>query len=800
MAGTAVAISVFSSAVYEFLKYCLTKGAPDRDFFEKSLKKSFTKARDQFARVQPSVWAGMTLGQGVQLQNRLIECLQSPEIGRDEFLRILEEELEKEGLSKKEAEEFYSRVEDEFEALVNEEAVKNPKVFMAILLNECKKHGVRLDEIENELGARGLVLDAVKNQLDRIEEKIDSALATGQKHRVILPTIQSVLKKNHPDPQLSKGMFFRKEPAWVDFEEGFIVERKEVDEIIGMLEKYRTHLVLGEPAAGKSVVLKNVGFKLAKDNPHVYYVGLKADLDQLKSCFEQILKVKDGQPVLIIDDAHLQLSACERLLRELRSVESEIKVLIGSRPIEGTILKSPRESSEFEYLSKTPLYAECASSRIIRLFLKRKHGFSGERIVKALKELWKYSGDLWILSWALETFDPESNSVDEERIFERIKDSIRGMGPGAEDALLPLSVFYQYEIPIDRSLLIGKMVLEEGVINRLIDQSEIIQVEQLGERQALSLAHSSIAKLYVKAYQNYPNLGENSKKHFPGDYIEYEMFSWYILESDPKDSLSVIGRLVADEDHEHSGRTLLSKLLQNKKIKDQILRGVSKGDNLDVITEMVQLYSHDVKHRRATSTSKSLLDISTQLVDAVLPKLDSETDLMKIGDFFYEFSIRAPEYCDYVASNIDNRVLLRKIEKEKDVLKIGLCIFDISMASIELGLFLMHSLDIDNLTSKLQKEDNMLAVIITIFGVTQLDEELGVDLAKRVDFSKVKDEDLVALFILWELGDSRLQRIISDSNTRLMKEDLGQLRRQIGSWVADHRHFLRVCARVPSGE
>jgi len=49
----------------------------------------------------------------------------------------------------------------------------------------------------------------------------------------------------------------------VDYEQGFIVERKEVDEIIRRLENNKVQLVLGAPASGKSIILKNVGFRLA---------------------------------------------------------------------------------------------------------------------------------------------------------------------------------------------------------------------------------------------------------------------------------------------------------------------------------------------------------------------------------------------------------------------------------------------------------------------------------------------------------------------------------------------------------
>jgi len=787
MAAITVAISVFSSAVYEFLKYCLTTGAPKRDFLEKSLRKSFTKVRDQFARVEPGVWAGLTLGKSIQLQNRLIECLQSPEIDRDEFLRVLKEELEKEGLSSKEAEEFHSRVEDEFIALVNEEAVRNPKVFMAILLNECKKHDVRLDEIEDELRARGLVLDAIKNQLDRIEEKIH---AMASESRVIVPTIQAVLRKNHPDPQLSKGMFFRKEPAWVDFEEGFIFERKEVNKIIERLKKCNVHLVVGTPAAGKSVVLKNVGFKLAKRNLHVYYVGLKTYSDRFRPCFEQILRMKESQPVLIIDDANLQPSACEELIRELRSAKSEINVLIGSGPLEEVIRKSPRESSEFEYLSKTTLNAEDASKGIIDLFLRKKHGFSKERVAKASRRLTNYTHDLWVLSWALNVFDPKSNSVDEKRILEKIRDSIRGSGQGADDALFPISVFYQYEIPFDRSYLTEKTGLEERVIDRLIEQSEISQIEHVGERRSLSLAHSSIANLYLRAYQNYPSLGENAKICFQGDDLEYEVFYKCMCELDPTYAPNIVYRL-ARASARTERRRLLLKLLENKEIENQIHKGIDKETDLDKIENLMDIARSPGELGRKLETTV----FHKGFADAVWPKLASETDLRRIKSFFGKLLVireftRGPvrHNINTIASILDLHILVPKIEKEKDVFVIDECIMFVRAFDKKLARILIQSLDLNNLSSKVAcapKEGDSYAAFDTISNVTDLDQEAGLYLAKRVDFSKVKDkEDLESLLIsLWDFSPSlrarkRLRQVILMSNPRL-EEDLNEVRREM---------------------
>lgn len=149
-------------------------------------------------------------------------------------------------------------------------------------------------------------------------------IATGKKTN--FPSIQYALRKG----ETTKGKFFKNEPEWVDFEQGYIVERKEVNEIIINVENEKVQLVLGKPAAGKSVILKNVGFKLANENM-VYVVELKKHLqDEIRLFFDYIPKIDDENPIFIVDDAHLNISECERLIRNFKG-RGKRKLIIGSR-------------------------------------------------------------------------------------------------------------------------------------------------------------------------------------------------------------------------------------------------------------------------------------------------------------------------------------------------------------------------------------------------------------------------------------------------------------------------------------
>lgn len=167
-------------------------------------------------------------------------------IGEVNFIKILIEN----GVSSETASKLYKNFSAKYNENIKEAAKRKPEVFYPYVIREFEN--IRIDNKELIKLLTGFAhknefyLDIIIKHFKDLE-KIPNIL-----------DIQSVLSKDKAET----GEFFRKEPAWFDYEQGFIVERKEVDEIIKKLENNRIQLVLGAPASGKSIILKNVGFKL----------------------------------------------------------------------------------------------------------------------------------------------------------------------------------------------------------------------------------------------------------------------------------------------------------------------------------------------------------------------------------------------------------------------------------------------------------------------------------------------------------------------------------------------------------
>jgi hypothetical protein len=667
---------------------------------------------------------------------------------------------------------------DEFSPDEKEELIKELKELSESQFKEIsEKVGVSVEYLEGiqkftlyyfkELRAdheeiKGLLLHLIEVQTREVEVKLPE---------IDIPTIQSVLRKG----ETFEGDFFKKEPEWIDFEEGFVVERREVDEIIKKLENDNIQPVFGEPASGKSVILKNIGFKLAKENKDVYIVELKKHSgDEVKRYFDDIPEIKNEKAVFIVDDAHLLPTECERLVREFKNRKSKAKLIIGSRSNRLIQGGHPKEVSEFEYLSEKDIRAEDVTEEMIKTFLERKYGFSDERIKGVSKNLEKYKKDLWHLSWAVKTHNPKKDSVEDKEIYEKVKDSIRNISAGkdkprinAEDIFLPLSVFYRFEIPIERDFLEEQLEIEEDKINQLVELSEIIETEKMGRNRMLSLIHSSIADLYFKVYQAYPSLGNRIKKKILNqkeENLQYYLFYKYMTSTNPRNAIDIVDRLerriYLGWLSEKGEVTLFKKIIGDEKVEKSIKEGIEKEEDMEKIGRCVwdiAYASKEVALKLVDSVSSKIekeeniekigrcvgdiaeasKEVALKLVDSVSSKIEKEENIEKIGRCVWYIAYASKEVARKIVNRITIDTLSSKIEQEKDIRKIGRCVWSIAEASKEVGLKLANHITIDTLSSKIEQEKDIREIGWCVGSIAKASKEVGLKLANHINIDTV---------------------------------------------------------------
>jgi hypothetical protein len=300
-----------------------------------------------------------------------------------------------------------------------------------------------------------------------------------------------------------------------------------------------------------------------------------------------------------VDDAHLYLSECEGLIKNFRS-NGKGNLIIGSRASRGITEEHPKDGAEYEILSdlsKTCIHiqAEDVTEGMIRTFLEKQYRIDEDKITIIPSNIDIYKNDLWFLSWALKAFNKDKESVDIDEIYEKIANSIEKIKVGkekeainAEDVFLPLSIFYRYEIPIERYFLEEQLGIDRNIINQLIGLQEIVETKNSGHKM-LSLHHSSIAKLYFGAYLSEFDLGRKIKKNILDgkdeneENLEYCSFYRYITTTDIRNFIHVLISLDRDFSDERDGKILLYNLIENEKIHKSIQNGLDKEEDIEKV-------------------------------------------------------------------------------------------------------------------------------------------------------------------------------------------------------------------------
>lgn len=560
------------------------------------------------------------------------------------------------------------------------------------------------------------IIDAVVRSNKELYEKIAPDIRKIQDElkkltKITIPTIESILEKE----KSKEPRFFRSSgPEWIDFKKGFVVERKEVDEIIEKFDNEDLVVIKGNPASGKSVTLRNVGYKLANQGKEVYAIELKGTLPEGSG----VLKLRQGY--LFIDDAHLNLEYVNDIVRSL----SGVKILISTRDIEGRF--GPTSYLKItEYLKDViQVKGYDAAEGIVERFSEKR-----KKIPEEIKEKLT-KNNLWILAWELEAYE-EFDKTDENAVCKRIMDHIRRdlEVRGAENDFLPLSVFYKYEIPL-RKEFVEELAESEEDIEKLIELNEINKIEENGF-EYLTLYNSETAKVILKTFQKFDGFGNKVKKKVGDKWFE-NMFHLYIQEF-PKECVGVIGKLGYSNDEVW----LIKNLVE---------------ENFDKVEESIEA-EEDIGQigRCIWSTAIGSKELAEKLVknlalEKLKDKIEAEGNVVEIGSCIRGIASGSKELAERFIS-----IVRYKIEAEENVQSIGWCTEGIARGSKEVAEKLVRSLDFEKLKNKVEKEEGVIEISCCISGIArgskEVAEELIPVLSNKLEIEA--DFDKISTCIIW---------------------------------------------------
>ena len=530
---------------------------------------------------------------------------------------------------------------------------------------------------------------------------------------VRIPKMDKVLKKGRS----KDARFFRPSgPEWIDFEEGIVVERKEVDEIIEKFENNDLVVIKGEPASGKSVISRNVGFKLVSQGKDIHVIELKITPIERS----EIFKLCHGY--LFIDDAHLNLGYVDDIIRNL----SDVKILVSTREIEEQYgptspLKIPEHTKD-----AVEIKGYDAANDIIQKFSEKR-----KKIPKNIKrELTK--NNLWILAWELEAYE-EYGKIDEDVVCRKVKDYIRkdlkNLGVrNAENVFLPLSVFYKYEIPLRTEFV--KEFTEDEDIEKLIELNEINTLEENGF-EYLILYHSEIAEVFLKTFRKFDGFGNKVKEKVDENWFE-GLFHMYIQKF-PEECVGVINgislfgeyaKLIEDLAEENFNE--LRKSIEAEDNVGKIGRCIwNVGEISRLRDEMYgDLYLEGIRITYAREEVAEKLVNSLDLKN-LKDKLEVEEDIGKISECIGSIRSARGEVAEKLVNSLDLKNLKDKLEVEEDMEKIGWCICNIAWGNEEVAGKLAKSLDLEKLKVKIWAEEDFGKIGECIGGIFEASEEVA---------------------------------------------------------------------------
>jgi nucleoside phosphorylase len=496
------------------------------------------------------------------------------------------------------------------------------------------------------------------------------------------PKIQEVLRKD----EVTEGRFFRIEPTWADFEQKYVLERIEVEEIINNLDHNKIQLIIGEAGSGKSIALKTIGFRLSQYKTVYYIYFKKYDVTKLVRFLSKISKSNE-KAIFILDDIHLHIEECRNSLKEYEKSGSGW-IIIGAREI-SLFEGHPKYLSQFDNIKKIEIYANDIADRLIELYLKKNYDLDESKIAYVSERLNDYKNDLWLLSWALLAFKLEYTHADKIDIYNKVRDSIlqiqgrKGM-IDASNIFFVLSVFSRFEIPVEKGFLVS-LGVESNQIDELVSLREILEDNHNG---AISIVHSSIADIYFHAYLSFPELGRLMRINYKGD-ESYLLFHKY-LTTKPFNFFGLFTQLCRESVDEKGGQALAKRLLDDALIRDEFLK---------------------------------MIDENNEIPSIIL-------SLGKLKNINNRFILQ-------VAESINIESLIKKLNRGSNF---GISLFILLIKGINLPLVknVIKRLDIRRIANKL-KDENVYNILVTLMAFFNVDSNIASDLVNEmIDEKNIK--------------------------------------------------------------
>jgi hypothetical protein len=357
------------------------------------------------------------------------------------------------------------------------------------------------------------------------------------------------------------------------------------------LDKSRFLFIQGTPSSGKTVVTLNLAYEWTEGGKTVLYFGRPALLSdeffQYLSTPEASRLLDKKGTVIVVDDVHLDPARASRLFNFVYANLIRLGLLFVSRPLrtETEDLTNTEHYAFAQYMPALTIRAEAVAEALANHYsLKQYAKPIPAQILKAFIE--ECGNDLLLLGRYIRQWNGQQSihlPDVRRRVFQSVRDDLERLRAGSADsvkALFIVSLFYRYEVPVERKFLDKTLSLS---------LENLLKTGEISEQNGFALLHhSSMAKLYTNVCRSLrmPEMAE-LEHTFPK--VPNSIFSQYI-QSRPRNLCELVIGLRRSKD-------ILSELLSEAECIAPIRAGIERESDLNQVGwAMLAIYSASRKN------------------------------------------------------------------------------------------------------------------------------------------------------------------------------------------------------------
>jgi hypothetical protein len=520
-----------------------------------------------------------------------------------------------------------------------------------------------------------------------------------------LRPIESVLRIDSAE----KPKWFRKTgPRARDFDDGMVYRRAAVsDKIYDMVIKQPTSVLVGQAATGKTVLVRQLGYRLYREHVSVHYFDceLESDFDAKELARE--IKARTG--VFIVENIHCAAQECQQMLDRLGTHNSQHLVLTARPSFVDSM--HPRMDTPAE-LPSLVLEPFDDADGFISYFASMNGSVPwSEKVYDDIRTV--SQKNFWLLSYALCGYVRHPQSAPATWVADGVKDDLKNLArqnvsfPEVLVSLAPLCMMaqrpqYMMARFTSEDYLTRVLGCDMETIAALVRQGEITTFESSCGYMSYGLPHTALAEAYWMhgmLYRRRRGLPEHE------DFIyDYAMNSAY----------DGLGAVVFSP--EPTARRLLARIMENS----VLMQIISKEHNILAIAECLKCIGSE-------------LALDNDMLQVLASRIVGREDMDGVFECWCAVYRIDRGAGSKLSQMLDMQVIAARLVEVRSPFGMSCGITDLCQADADAARELCSFLDIDKLKAVIESSDIPVGPFNCVRAIMESNADVGQRLWRVLD-------------------------------------------------------------------